>query len=86
MTTIEHDHPATADETYREQVQAFRIHAAVFATTVVLIMAFNMVLNLASGGSILSTWWSIWVLIGWTPGISVHGLVVRLARPTPSVA
>lgn len=72
-------HPANA---YPHQVRAFQVHAGVFAASMVLIFAVNLAVNLSAGiAGQWSAWWSIWALIGWSLGIAVHGLVVRLARP-----
>ena len=69
---------------HAEEVSVFRVHAAVFAVSTVAIFLVNLLINLAGGlTGDLSTWWSLWVLIGWGLGIAVHGLVVRLARPSP---
>lgn len=80
--------PATAElrvqvERYVEQLQAFRIHAAVFAASMVVIILVNLFINLAAGiAGEWSAWWSGWALLGWGLGLAIHGLVVRLARPT----
>lgn len=67
---------------YAEQVRAFHVHAAVFAAGMVGITAINLVTNLSAGiADEWSAWWSVWALIGWGIGVTVHGLVVRLARP-----
>ena len=68
---------------HAEQVSVFRVHAAVFAVSTVAIFLVNLLINLAAGlTGDLTAWWSLWVLIGWGLGIAVHGLVVRLARPS----
>lgn len=44
--------------------------------------AVNLVTNLSAGiAGEWSAWWSVWAFIGWSAGIAVHGLVVRLQRP-----
>lgn len=65
--------PSTA-----EAIAAFRIHAAVFAATMVMIFLVNLLTNLAAGISgEWSAWWSAWALMGWGMGLAVHGLVVK---------
>lgn len=79
----------TADERqdaarrYVEQLRAFYVHAAVFVASMTVIFAVNLLTNLSAGiASEWSAWWSLWALIGWSAGIAVHGLVVRLNRPS----
>jgi len=68
---------------YPNQRRAFQAHAGVFAVSMVLIFAVNLAVNLAAGiAGQWSAWWSIWALIGSGAGVTVHGLVVFLARPT----
>lgn len=79
------DHEAAriaAAEKWVHQLRAFYVHAAVAVVATLLIFAVNLATNLAAGitGNWWA-WWSIWVVIGWTPGVAIHGLVVRLARP-----
>ena len=70
---------------YVEQLQAFYIHAGVFAAGMVVIFVVNLATNLSAGiAGDWSAWWSAWALIGWGSGIAVHGLVVRLNRPPSS--
>lgn len=70
---------------YVEQLQAFYVHASVFAIGMVVIFAVNLATNLSAGiADEWSAWWSVWALIGWGPGIAIHGLVVRLNRPSLS--
>ncbi|MEL6893257.1 MAG: 2TM domain-containing protein, partial [Actinomycetota bacterium] len=59
---------AVADtERHAEQILAFRLHAAVFAATMVLIVLVNLLTNLRAGiAGDLSAWWSIWALLGWS--------------------
>ena len=76
--------PTTTDtfDQYEHQRKAFHVHATVFAATMVLIFAVNLLVNLAAGiTGDLGTWWFAWALLGWGIGIAVHGLVVRLNRP-----
>lgn len=69
-------------EEYRYRRQAFRLHAATFVGSMVIIFVVNLILNLAAGTTgEWWAWWSGWALIGWSFGIAVHGLVVRLSRP-----
>ena len=93
MSTPTHPHlptsPGAPDDQRVESVdeylhnrQAFRIHAAVFAATMVLIFAVNLSVNLSAGiAGQWSAWWSVWALIGWGSGIAVHGFVLWLSRP-----
>lgn len=76
------------DDARREEVRryvrglrAFQVHAAVFAASMTLIIGVNAAVN-ANAGTLgqWSAWWSVWSLIGWGAGLTVHGLVVRLAR------
>jgi len=68
---------------YVEQLRAFSVHAAVFAGSMTVIFVVNLLTNLSAGiAREWSSWWSIWALIGWGAGIAVHGLVVRLNRPS----
>ncbi len=70
-----------------QQLQAFYVHATVFAGGMVIIFLVNLTINLAAGiAGERSAWWSAWALIGWSLGIVVHGLVVRLNRPAPSMS
>ena len=70
---------------YVQQLQAFYVHAGVFAGGMVIIFLVNLATNAAAGiTGEWSAWWSAWALIGWGFGIAVHGLVVRLNRPAPS--
>jgi hypothetical protein len=88
MSTSAPDTSQLTDGTVRparhvEEVSVFRVHAAVFAVSTVAIFLANLLINLAGGlTGDLTAWWSLWVLIGWGLGIAVHGLVVRLARPS----
>ncbi|MDW3221103.1 MAG: 2TM domain-containing protein [Acidimicrobiales bacterium] len=68
---------------YVEQLLAFHAHAGMFAIGVLVMFAVNLLTNLSAGlAGDWSAWWSAWALIGWGAGIAVHGLVVRLNRPS----
>ena len=72
---------------YVEQLHAFAIHAGVFTAGMVIILIVNFATNLSAGiAGEWQAWWSVWALAGWGIGIAVHGLVVRLNRPSPSSA
>lgn len=92
---LDHEPPyadASADEErveaarqYVEQLKAFHVHAGVFAAGMVIIFVVNLFTNLSAGvAGEWSAWWSVWALLGWGAGIAVHGLVVRLNRPSSS--
>ncbi len=67
---------------YVQQLRVFYTHAAVFAGCMVIIVVVNLATNVAAGiAGDWSAWWSAWAFIGWSLGVGVHGLVVRLARP-----
>ena len=69
--------------TYVDQLRAFYLHAAVFGAGMVVIFVVNLATNAAAG--ITGDWWarwSAWAFLGWGRGVAVHGLVVRLNRPT----
>ena len=76
-----------AGELHAQQRLAFKLHARVFAASMVLIFVVNLVLNAAAGllGE-WSAWWSGWALLGWGLGVAVHGLVVRMAWPETSTS
>ena len=78
------------EEAAREYVQNLRVfyaHAAVFAAGMVAIFVVNLATNLAAGiTGEWGAWWSAWAFLGWGLGIAVHGLVVRLNRPTGSTS
>lgn len=64
------------------QRRAFHVHAIVFSISMVVIFTTNLAINAAAG--IVGEWWAWWsvaALLGWGLGVTVHGLVVRLARP-----
>jgi len=70
---------------YAQQLQAFYVHAGVFAGGMLIIVLVNLLTNLAAGiAGEWWAWWSVWAFIGWGLGIVVHGLVVRLNRPAGS--
>lgn len=79
------DERQDAARRYVEQLRAFAVHAAVFAASMVVIFVVNLLTNLSAGiAGEWSAWWSIWALFGWGAGIAVHGVVVRLNRPSLS--
>lgn len=68
---------------YVQQLRVFYVHAAVFAASMAINIAVNLLVNLSAGiAREWSAWWSLWALVGWGAGIAVHGLVVRLNRPS----
>jgi hypothetical protein len=70
---------------YVQQLQAFYVHAGVFAGGMTIIFLVNLATNAAAGNAgDWRAWWSAWAFIGWGLGIAVHGLAVRLNRPTVS--
>lgn len=72
---------------YVEQLRAFYVHAGVFVAGMFVIVTVNLLTNLSAGtAGHWSAWWSVWALVGWGAGIAVHGLVVRLNRPSFSPA
>jgi hypothetical protein len=78
---------AEAARRYVQQLRVFYVHAAVFAGSMAVNLAVNLFVNLSAGiAREWSAWWSIWALIGWGAGIALHGLVVRLHRPSCSPA
>jgi hypothetical protein len=73
---------AERDRCHAHQRRAFHLHATVAASCMLIIVVVNAALNAATG--ILDEWWAWWsilALVGWSLGLSVHGIVVRLARP-----
>ena len=71
-----------AAQQYVRGLRVFYAHAGVAAASLTVIVAVNLATNLAAGiTGEWSAWWSGWVLLGWSPGLFVHGLVVRLQRP-----
>jgi hypothetical protein len=82
MSTIDQHPTAAAVAEHKHQVRAFQAHAAVAAGTLTLILAVNLLTSLSAGtAGEYSAWWSLWALVGWIPGLGVHGLVVWLTRP-----
>ncbi len=79
---LEHDHPhrsSIAAQT-QQQVEAFQVHAVVFAAAMAVMFSVNLLTNLNAGiAGYWSAWWSAWALIGWGTGLATHGLVLRLA-------
>ena len=68
---------------YVEQLRAFYVHTGVFLAGMLVILAVNLLTNLSAGiAGEWTAWWSAWALLGWGVGIAVHGLVVRLNRPS----
>jgi hypothetical protein len=81
------DEREEAARRYVQQLRVFYVHAAVFAGSMAINIAVNLFINLQAGiADEWSAWWSIWALIGWGAGIAVHGLVVRLNRPSFAVS
>lgn len=77
------DEREQAARQYVEQLRAFYVHAGMFAVGMLVMFAVNLLTNLSAGtAGEWSAWWSLWALIGWGAGIAVHGLVVRLNRPS----
>lgn len=53
------------------------------AAGMLVMFSVNLLTNLSAGGaSEWTAWWSAWAFLGWGIGIAIHGLVVRLNRPT----
>ena len=72
---------------YVEQLRVFLAHAAAFGAGMVVMFMVNLATNVAAGiTGHFSAWWSFWAFVGWGAGIAVHGLVVRLNRPSPAVS
>ena len=68
---------------YVQQLRAFYIHAVVFVAGMIVIFVVNLATNAAAGiTGHWWAWWSAWAFIGWSIGVGIHGLVVRLNRPT----
>lgn len=79
------DEREVAARRYVQQLRVFYVHAAVFAGSMAVNIAVNLLVNLNAGiAGDWSAWWSLWALFGWGAGIAVHGLVVRLNRPSYS--
>ncbi len=63
-----------------QQRRAFHLHASVFALSMLVIFIVNAALNAAADlTGEWWAWWSVWALLGWGLGVTVHGLVVRIA-------
>jgi hypothetical protein len=76
------DEQEEAARQYDQQLRVFYVHAAVFAGSMAINIAVNLLVNLSAGiAGEWSAWWSLWALLGWSSGLAVHGLVVRLNRP-----
>lgn len=78
MTGPQHHEPAARAA---HQRQVLRVHAAVYAGSIVLIVLVNLALNAAAG--LLGEWWAWWsalAVLGWGLGLSVHAIVVRVAH------
>jgi len=68
---------------YVDQLRAFYVHASMFAVGMLAMFSVNLLTNLSAGvASEWTAWWSAWAFLGWGIGIAIHGLVVRLNRPT----
>ena len=77
------DEREDAARRYVEQLRAFYVHAGVFAAGMLVIFTVDLLTNLSAGvAGDWTAWWSAWALLGWGLGIAVHGLVVRLTRPS----
>jgi hypothetical protein len=77
------DESGDAARLYAQQVAAFRVHAVVFAASMILIFGVNLATNLAAGiAGQWQAWWSAIALLGWGLGVTIHGLVVRMSRPS----
>jgi hypothetical protein len=84
-STLDHatDEREGAARRYVEQLRAFYVHACVYAVSVLMLFAMNLLINLSAGiAGEWSAWWSAWALLGWGVGIAVHGLVVWFNRPS----
>ena len=76
------NHPGTDSDRYEDQRRAFRLHLNVFAGSMIIIFLVNLATNAAAGiTGEWWAWWSVFALIGWALGLTVHGLVLRMARP-----
>jgi len=79
------DERVAAARRYVEELRAFYAHAGVFVVGMLIMFAVNLLTNLTAGtAGEWAAWWSAWAFIGWSAGIAVHGLVVRLNRPSSS--
>ena len=83
MSTTDQQPTVDVAAKYEHQVRAFQAHAAVAAGTLTLILAVNLLTSLSAGtAGNIAAWWSLWAIVGWSPGLGIHGLVVWLARPS----
>jgi hypothetical protein len=83
--TLDHatDEREEAARRYVEQLRAFYVHAGIYAVTMLMMLAMNLLTNLSAGiAGEWTAWWSAWALLGWGLGIAVHGLVVWFNRPS----
>ena len=81
---VEREHAARQ---YVVQLRAFFIHAGMFGAGMLIMITVKLLTNLAAGiAGDWTAWWSAWAFLGWGIGIAVHGLVVRLNRPTPATS
>lgn len=84
---INEDQRVEAARLYVRQLKVFYVHASVFAGSMIINLLVNLLVNLSAGiADEWQAWWSLWALIGWGAGITVHGLVVRVNRPSLSSA
>jgi hypothetical protein len=80
MTTHEQNLQSQAANDHPYQRRVFQVHARVFVASMALVFSVNLALNLATGtAGRWSAWWSLWALVGWGLGVTVHGLTVWLA-------
>ncbi len=85
MSNAEHTTPDRGRkdaELYEHQRRAFHLHLGAFAGSMVIIILVNLAINAAA--NITGEWWAWWsilALLGWGLGVTVHGVVLRLARP-----
>jgi hypothetical protein len=83
MNDEDYDQRLEAAKLYVKQLQAFYVHAGFFVIGMIAIIGVNLATNLAAGiAGEWGAWWSVWAFLGWGLGIAVHGLVVRLNRPS----
>ena len=70
---------------YVQQLRVFYAHTGVFAASMLVIFTVNLLTNLSAGtAGEWTAWWSVRALLGWSSGIAVHGVVVRLNGPSLS--
>ena len=83
----DHDDARLAAQQWVQQLRVFYAHAGAAAACLTIIFFVNLATNLAAGiAGEWSAWWSGWALIGWSAGLAVHGLVVRLNRPNAAAS